>query len=83
MTPTGTRIFIIPAVESMAGRFHIHRMSTQMPDRGIIHAIAPKAKELLGVDVGDTIVFDRHHQQLSNDGKITMINADHVLAKLG
>ena len=81
MRLTGTRLFIIPTIQEMDGRFHLHRMSRQMPDRGLVVAIAPKAQKILEVvGIGHTVIFNKHHQEISEDGKRTIISAEHVLA---
>ena len=66
----------------MEGRFHLAHMSRQMPDRGTVVAIAPKAMELTGVNAGDKVIYDRHYQQLSEDGKKTVVDAKYILALL-
>ena len=82
MIPCGTRVFIEPTVEEKRGSLFLARMSREMPSVGVVKAIAPKAAEQTGVKVGDRVFFDRHHQELSEDHKTTIVNAEHVLAIL-
>lgn len=78
----GNRIIIVPVVEEThsGSRIIRARMSREMPDRGTVQHISRKASEMTGVKWGDKIIFDRHHQQLAEDEKTTMIDAKHVLA---
>jgi co-chaperonin GroES (HSP10) len=82
MIPTGNRVFIRPIIEEMSGRFHLVKMSREMPDKGFITAISPKAKEELGLDVGDCVAFNKNYQQLSEDYNSTMVSSEHILAKI-
>lgn len=82
MTPLGTRVFIKPEIQEKAGSFHLVRMSRQMPDRGVITAISPKAAELTGCKAGDRVIYDKHHQQLQDGEDWTITYADKILAIL-
>jgi len=80
MIPLGNRIFLAPEVEEKVGSIWRARMSRQMPDKGVIIAISTKAQKATGLKVLDRVVFDKHHQQLAEDEKTTIIDAKHVLA---
>jgi co-chaperonin GroES (HSP10) len=82
ITPLKDRVFIKPQIEEMSGRFHLARMSRQMPDKGVITAIAPKTAEKYGLKIGDRVLFDKHLQELSEDQQTTMVNASKILAVL-
>jgi len=80
MIPLGQRVFLKPIIEERVGLIWRARMSRVMPQQGIITAISKKGAELTGCKVGDKVIFDRHHQQLSEDEKETVIDAKHLLA---
>jgi co-chaperonin GroES (HSP10) len=82
MTPLGNRVFIRPDIEDQVGLIWRARMSRQMPDKGTITAISAKAANDTGLKVGDRVFFSKHHQQLSEDEKSTMIDAGDILAIL-
>ena len=82
MIPLGNRVFIRPDIEERTGLIWRARMSRIMPDRGVVTAISEKAAETTGLKVGDHVLFNKHHQQLAEDEKSTIVNAEHVLALL-
>lgn len=78
----GNRVIIEPIIEEKRGSIILARMSRQMPDRGIVRIISDQAALETGVKVGDMVIYDMHHQQLSGDQKTTMIEGQHLKAIL-
>jgi len=76
----GNRVIIEPIIEEKRGLIVLARMSRQMPDMGKVLHISEKASKATGVKVGDKVIFDKHHQQLEEDQKSTMVSAEHLLA---
>lgn len=76
----GDRVIIRPIIEEKRGVIVLARMSRQMPDMGIVLNISDRAAKKTGVKVGDKVIFDKHHQQLEEDHKTTMVSAEHLLA---
>lgn len=92
--PVNNGVFIEPLIDEKIGSIFLARETTHrhLPHKGIVRAIADDAKAAgkpLEFKVGDTVIFDRHHQNYDNglpawDGnKITIVNADDVWAILG
>lgn len=81
--PTNNGVFIVPEIEEKTGSIWRPRMAMQMPSIGIVKAIARGAKangRPVEFKVGDRVVYDKHHQFLTDDRKLTLVNAEFVLA---
>lgn len=79
----GNRVVIVPVIQDQThGGIVLARMSKQMPDRGVVKHISKNASKVTGVKAGDMVIFDKHHQQLAEDEKTTMIEDGilHLLA---